>query len=91
MHLFRSVFKGKLQLKLCCRYDIDDPEFVSMVDSIDDLNEGFGNGLLADVFPIFRYIPTPALRKIVKCKDFIFETMEKEMVEHKESFDKGLM
>ena len=70
-------------------WDFDDPFFKKFVDVVEDLNDTFGLGLLADFIPIFKHIPTPSERKIRKLnkfiKDFLLECME----EHRKTFDPG--
>ena len=71
------------------RWDFDDPLFKKFVDLIEEGNESFGFGLLADFIPIFKYITTPGerkLREVIKVtNDFLLEYMD----EHRKTFDPG--
>ena len=71
------------------RWDFDDPLFKKFVDLIEQGNESFGFGLLADFIPIFKYITTPCerkLREVTKVtNDFLLEYMD----EHRKTFDPG--
>ncbi|XP_070574462.1 cytochrome P450 1A5-like [Ptychodera flava] len=43
------------------QYDLDDPEFLEIVQSIQNTVNTFGNGLIGDVLPILRHVPTPSV------------------------------
>ena len=72
---------------LCSSYDLDDPEFVAIYRSIDDLTKAIGNGLAADYFPLLRYVPTPALKKVKQCMNNAKDFLEKHLDEHRKSYN----
>ncbi len=70
-------------------YDLDDPEFVTMHRAIDDLTKDLGNGLAADYFPLLRFIPTPALRKVKQYKQVVHDILRKHLDEHRKAYNPG--
>lgn len=70
-------------------YDHDDSEFVKLRRSSDDLAQAMGNGLAADYFPLLRYIPTPALRKLKQCVRVSHDFYETHLNEHRKSYSPG--
>ncbi len=70
-------------------YDLDDPEFVTIHRAIDDLFKDLGNGLAADYFPLLRFIPTPALRKVKQYKKVVHDFLQKHLDEHRKSYNPG--
>ena len=71
------------------RYDLQDPEFVSIVDMADELNGIATNGFLADFFPVFKYLPSSGMKKILPALDFIKDWAEQFIKEHRETYDAG--
>ena len=71
------------------RWEFDDPLFKKFIDVIEDFNESFGLGLLADFVPIFKHIPTPGERKLRKTSKFIKNFLLECMEEHRKTFDPG--
>ncbi|XP_070542480.1 steroid 17-alpha-hydroxylase/17,20 lyase-like [Ptychodera flava] len=65
------------------RYELDDPEFKGIVKFVQEFNESFGNGLLADFVPIFKYIPTNGLRVLKKTLSTWFSFIRSKVDEHK--------
>ncbi len=61
-----------------------------MIGWSDDVNEMFGAGLLGDIYPIFRYIPTPTVRRL---KQIVHEGnvyLREILQEHRDTFDPGI-
>ncbi|XP_006811118.1 cytochrome P450 1A1-like [Saccoglossus kowalevskii] len=50
---------NEILVNLAHRYKYDDPELLKIMRVLKDVNKSFGNGLVADFVPLFRYIPTP--------------------------------
>ena len=71
------------------RWELDDPLLKKFIDVIEDFNESFGLGLLADFVPIFKHIPTPGERKLRKTAKFIKDFLLESMEEHRKTFDPG--
>ncbi len=72
---------------LLCRFDIDDPQFLILSEGLEDLNRTFGDGLAADYLPLLKYIPTPAQWKMKRILRQMFECIQENLREHRESYD----
>ncbi|XP_070574469.1 steroid 17-alpha-hydroxylase/17,20 lyase-like [Ptychodera flava] len=70
-------------------YELDDPEFDEILNYIKKTNESFGNGLLADFVPIFKYIPTSGLRLVKKCLNEWLTFIQSKIDEHKTRMHEG--
>ncbi|XP_070575518.1 steroid 17-alpha-hydroxylase/17,20 lyase-like [Ptychodera flava] len=64
-------------------YELEDAEFKDILKFTKDGNESFGNGLLADLEPIFKYIPTNGLRTYKKLLKEWFSLIQSKVDEHK--------
>ncbi|KAG9331505.1 hypothetical protein JZ751_018908 [Albula glossodonta] len=71
------------------RYDHGDREFLEIVDINNEVLRLFASGNLADFFPIFRYLPSPSLRKVVKHIHRMNSFIEQNIQEHLSTFDKN--
>ncbi|XP_042077138.1 cytochrome P450 1A1 isoform X2 [Haplochromis burtoni] len=71
------------------RYDYSDKEFLTIVDVNNEVLKLFAAGNLADFFPVFRYFPSPSLRKIVQYVRRMNRFMERNIEEHIDTFDKN--
>ncbi|KAM9858441.1 cytochrome P450 1D1 [Aulostomus maculatus] len=71
------------------RYDYNDKEFLTMVHINNEVLRIFAAGNLADFFPVFRYFPSPSLRKMVQHIRRMNGFMERSIEEHIETFDKN--
>jgi len=69
------------------QYEFNHPELVQWINANTELQNVFGNGLAADYFPIFRYIPTPTERKIRKLLKVLFDILYGELETHRKKFD----
>ena len=56
---------------------------------VEDFNSSFGLGLLADFFPVFKYIPTPGERKVRKMNDFLKGYFKDALKEHRKNLNPG--
>ena len=74
---------------LLCSWELEDPEFKEFVDIFDKLNTDLGNGLLADFFPVFKYIPTPGVKLLKKSMRVVLGLTEKFWKDHTQNFDPG--
>ncbi|XP_026198757.1 cytochrome P450 1A1 [Anabas testudineus] len=70
------------------RYDYDDKEFLTIVHINNEVLRIFAAGNLADFFPVFRYFPSPSLRKMVQHIRRMNGFMENSIEEHMNTFDK---
>lgn len=70
------------------RYDYNDKEFLTIVHINNEVLRIFAAGNLADFFPVFRYFPSPSLRKMVQHIRRMNGFMEKSIDEHINTFDK---
>lgn len=69
------------------RYDYNDKEFLTMVHINNEVLRIFAAGNLADFFPVFRYFPSPSLRKMVQHIRRMNGFMERSIEEHIDTFD----
>uniref|UniRef100_A0A4W5QU80 Cytochrome P450 1A n=1 Tax=Hucho hucho TaxID=62062 RepID=A0A4W5QU80_9TELE len=70
------------------RYDYNDKEFLTIVHINNEVLRIFAAGNMADFFPVFRYLPSPSLRKMVQHIRRMNSFMEHNIEEHLETFDK---
>ncbi len=59
------------------------------MDASDKVNTALFNGLLADYFPVFKYIPTPGFRKFKNGVDVFGSFSKQSMLDHRQKFDPG--
>ncbi|XP_071780121.2 cytochrome P450 1D1 [Centroberyx gerrardi] len=71
------------------RYDYNDKEFLTIVHINNEVLRIFAAGNLADFFPVFRYFPSPSLRKMVQHIRRMNGFMERSIEEHINTFDKN--
>uniref|UniRef100_A0A4W6FX67 Cytochrome P450 1A n=1 Tax=Lates calcarifer TaxID=8187 RepID=A0A4W6FX67_LATCA len=71
------------------RYDYNDKEFLTVVHINNEVLRIFAAGNLADFFPVFRYFPSPSLRKMVQHIRRMNGFMERSIEEHINTFDKN--
>uniref|UniRef100_A0A673C3L6 Cytochrome P450 1A n=1 Tax=Sphaeramia orbicularis TaxID=375764 RepID=A0A673C3L6_9TELE len=71
------------------RYDYNDKEFLTIVHINNEVLRIFAAGNLADFFPVFRYFPSPSLRKMVQHIRRMNTFMETSIEEHINTFDKN--
>lgn len=71
------------------RYDYNDKEFLTIVHINNEVLRIFAAGNLADFFPVFRYFPSPSLRKMVQHIRRMNGFMERSIEEHINTFDKA--
>lgn len=70
------------------RYDYNDKEFLTIVHINNEVLRIFAAGNLADFFPVFRYFPSPSLRKMVQHIRRMNRFMERSIEDHINTFDK---
>uniref|UniRef100_A0A8C6PF94 Cytochrome P450, family 1, subfamily D, polypeptide 1 n=3 Tax=Nothobranchius furzeri TaxID=105023 RepID=A0A8C6PF94_NOTFU len=73
------------------RYDHNDEEFLTIININNEVLKLFAAGNLADFFPVFRYFPSPSLRKLVLYIRRMNGFMERRIEEHINTFDKNCM
>lgn len=70
------------------RYEHDDKNFLSLVQINNEIQRLFASGNLADFFPVFRYLPSPSLHRMVQYIHRMNSFIEKNIQEHLATFDK---
>lgn len=88
MFLVTSVANVVCALCFGRRYDYNDKEFLTIVNINNEVLKLFAAGNLADFFPVFRYFPSPSLRKMVQYIHRMNGFMERRIEEHINTFDK---
>ncbi|TRY81926.1 hypothetical protein DNTS_013389 [Danionella cerebrum] len=71
------------------RYAHDDKEFLTIVNVNTEVLRLFAAGSLVDFFPIFQYLPNPALRKMLEFINRMNNFMEHHIQEHLATFDRN--
>uniref|UniRef100_A0A8C9TVD7 Cytochrome P450 1A n=1 Tax=Scleropages formosus TaxID=113540 RepID=A0A8C9TVD7_SCLFO len=71
------------------RYEYSDKEFLNIVQINNEVLRIFAAGNLADFFPIFRYLPSPSLRKLMQYIRRMNSFIEENIQEHLNTFDKN--
>ncbi|KAJ8020303.1 Steroid 17-alpha-hydroxylase/17,20 lyase [Holothuria leucospilota] len=71
------------------QFEFDGPEINFYVKVRQDSREPVGNGLAADYFPFLRHFPTPAVKKLRQLMGQYFDAVNKELEEHRASYDGG--
>ncbi|KAM9392226.1 cytochrome P450 1D1 [Pholidichthys leucotaenia] len=89
MPLVTSVANVVCALCFGKRYDYNDQEFLNIVHINNEVLRIFAAGNLADFFPVFRYFPSPSLRKMVQHIHRMNGFMEHSIEEHINTFDKN--
>ena len=84
-----AVFQ--LNAPLFHSWELDDPCFKELVDANDEVSRVFLNGLVADYFPVFKYIRTSGLIKYKNALAVLLSTAKQTILDHKEIFDPGGM
>ncbi|XP_070556062.1 cytochrome P450 1A1-like isoform X2 [Ptychodera flava] len=71
-------------------YDLDDTEFKNIIQITDDMNDVFGSGTtLADLQPIFKYIPTEAIRQMKKVSNTWLTFIQSKVDDHRMNMQEG--
>ncbi|XP_078001455.1 cytochrome P450 2D6-like [Glandiceps talaboti] len=70
------------------KYALDDPEFKQVMHLNHEVNFTLGEGgFLADVIPVFQYVPTSGLRYMMKVVDEWFALIKEKITQHVDKFD----
>ncbi|XP_070545942.1 steroid 17-alpha-hydroxylase/17,20 lyase-like [Ptychodera flava] len=77
INIMASVCFGKF-------YELEDSGFKTCFNYIND-SDNFGNGLVADFIPIFRYITTKTVREMTTWKDNLIEFLKSEVDDHEKN------
>ncbi|XP_023658983.2 LOW QUALITY PROTEIN: cytochrome P450 1D1 [Paramormyrops kingsleyae] len=86
--LITSVANVVCALSFGKRYSYNDEEFLNIVQINNEVLRIFAAGNLADFFPIFRYFPSPSLKKMVHHIRKINGFMEQNFKDHLRTYDK---
>ena len=70
-------------------FELHEPRIKQMIGWADEANELFGEGLLGDIYPIFRYIPTPTVRRLKQIMNEANDYFTGILQEHRDTFDPG--
>uniref|UniRef100_A0A3B3R3D5 Cytochrome P450 1A n=1 Tax=Paramormyrops kingsleyae TaxID=1676925 RepID=A0A3B3R3D5_9TELE len=87
--LITSVANVVCALSFGKRYSYNDEEFLNIVQINNEVLRIFAAGNLADFFPIFRYFPSPSLKKMVHHIRKINGFMEQNFKDHLRTYDKN--
>lgn len=69
------------------RFEADDPFFKQLIEQIDSVNSKLGNGLIEDIYPIFKHFPNKLVSEIKVALKEMTDYFEKCLEEHEESFN----
>ncbi|ESO84646.1 hypothetical protein LOTGIDRAFT_196500 [Lottia gigantea] len=67
-------------------FEIDDKEFLYILQLFTKISAEFGNGLWEDIIPLLRYYPTKKYIRIMDAFDYLNDLLIKEHENHKKSF-----
>ncbi|XP_070556484.1 cytochrome P450 1A1-like [Ptychodera flava] len=70
-------------------YDFDDTELQNIMQITKDVEDVFGNGTLADFEPIFKYIPTNAIRQVKKVTKTWLTFFQSKIDDHRMNIQEG--
>ena len=56
---------------------------------MDEFDELFGNGIIADVFPVFKHLPLKSNKILLSISKDVHKIIEDLYDEHKKNFDEG--
>ncbi|XP_060068562.1 steroid 17-alpha-hydroxylase/17,20 lyase-like [Ylistrum balloti] len=71
-------------------YNVDDPKFKHLVDVDNQLLAIFGSGFIEDLIPVLAKIwPSKRFTKATQLSAELFQFIEEELLEHRQSFDDG--
>ena len=62
----------------------------NFIHQLDAMNDAFGEGLLADFIPVFKYIPTKGLTVFRESIDVMIKMVKDIYEEHQKNFDEGM-
>ncbi|XP_077980157.1 steroid 17-alpha-hydroxylase/17,20 lyase-like [Glandiceps talaboti] len=89
--IFTMIANVICDLSFGKRYAIDDPELKKIMGMLDDFIDVYSSGgLLADLIPLFRYIPLTSGEKMAReITDKFMNLIQDKIDEHKETFDQN--
>nr|XP_006825012.1 PREDICTED: cytochrome P450 2D6-like [Saccoglossus kowalevskii] len=90
-HSLIYLLVGNIILSMCLgkKFENDDPEFLKILEVLNNLDQAIGNGLVADFVPIFRYIPTPGVNRLKKVLKEWFNIIQHQVNESKGKLESG--
>ncbi|XP_070556175.1 cytochrome P450 2U1-like [Ptychodera flava] len=85
------LFVSHVMSNICFghNYDLDDTEFKNIMQLTKDANDVFGNGTLADFEPIFKYIPTKAIRQMKQVSNSWLTFIQSKIDDHRMNMQEG--
>eukprot|EP00058_Branchiostoma_floridae_P016375 XP_002601863.1 hypothetical protein BRAFLDRAFT_121141 [Branchiostoma floridae] len=86
-YIYQLVYNVICSAAFGVRYTMDDEEFNTLMKINKDTEEIVGQGLLADVYPSLRFLPSPTLTNIRKMTKQYVGIMQRHLEEHRETFD----
>ncbi|XP_070562376.1 cytochrome P450 1A5-like isoform X1 [Ptychodera flava] len=93
-------FNPRSILKLCVcnvlsnicfgnNYDFDDTEFKNIMQIVNDMDDIFANGTLADIEPMLKYIPTKTIRQMKKVANTWIRFIQSKIDDHRMNIQEG--
>ncbi|XP_070556104.1 uncharacterized protein [Ptychodera flava] len=70
-------------------YDFDDTEFKNIMQIVNDMDDIFANGTLADIEPILKYIPTKTIRQMKKVANTWLRFIQSKIDDHRMNIQEG--
>ncbi|CAH1274737.1 CYP2U1 [Branchiostoma lanceolatum] len=86
-YIYNLVYNVICSAAFGVRYNMDDEEFNTLIKLTKDTNEVFGQGLLADVYPLLRPLPTPTIYTGKKLAEQFLGILGRHLEHHRETFD----
>ncbi|XP_035687440.1 steroid 17-alpha-hydroxylase/17,20 lyase-like [Branchiostoma floridae] len=86
-YLYQLVYNVICSAAFGVRYNMDEENFKTLMKVSKDAAERFGQGFLADVYPLLRFLPSPTVTACRKMMDQILGIMQCHLEQHKETFD----
>ncbi|XP_078619282.1 steroid 17-alpha-hydroxylase/17,20 lyase-like isoform X2 [Branchiostoma floridae x Branchiostoma japonicum] len=86
-YIYQLVYNVICSAAFGTRYNMDDEDFNTLMKISKDTTETFGQGLLADVYPLLRFLPSSSVTANRKMTHQLMEIMQRHLEQHRESFD----
>ncbi|NWW76247.1 CP1A5 protein, partial [Climacteris rufus] len=71
------------------RYEHNDRELLSLVNSVEQFDEVVAAGNPADFIPVLRYLPSPSMKAFLDFNRYFISFLQKIVKEHYETYDKN--
>ncbi|XP_078618186.1 steroid 17-alpha-hydroxylase/17,20 lyase-like [Branchiostoma floridae x Branchiostoma japonicum] len=87
VYIYKLVYNVICSTAFGVRYNMADEDFNTLMKISKDMTETLGQGLLADVYPSLRLLPSPALTAFRKMTEQSLTIQQRHLEEHRETFD----